>query len=265
MPLDIDIYLDRIGASEARKPSAENLAHLHRSHLLAVPFENLDMHLVEKKAIVLDEDAFFDKIVTRRRGGYCYELNGLFAALLRALGYDVTLLSGRAKISVGNFGPEFDHLTLLVRLDESWVVDVGFGDGFLTPLRLDDAGPQNDGLHDYRLDVRQKDHRLLLRRDERGEWWEQYLFNLVPRELTDFAEMNHHHQTSLSSHFTRGMVATRATPRGRVTVSNRRLIRTDGDRQTLEALATDGEVLAALQRELDLDPAKVGELRIPGA
>ena len=85
---------------------------MHRAHLLAVPFENLDIHL--GRPISLDQDALFGKIVTRRRGGFCYELNGLFALLLRELGFEVTLLSAGVARADGGFGPEFDHLTLLV-------------------------------------------------------------------------------------------------------------------------------------------------------
>ena len=81
--LDVERYLQRIDYSGPTVPTLETLSALHQAHLLAVPFENLDIHL--GRAIVLDEEALYDKIVERRRGGFCYELNGLFAALLRAL------------------------------------------------------------------------------------------------------------------------------------------------------------------------------------
>ena len=141
--MDIQAYLRRINYSGEQAPSAATLYELHRAHLLAVPFENLDIHL--GRPIVLDQDALFDKIVTRRRGGFCYELNGLFALLLRELGFEVTLLAAGVARADGGFGPEFDHLTLLVRAtslnpqSEVWLADVGFGDSFREPLRFVEA------------------------------------------------------------------------------------------------------------------------------
>src|SRR5215213_6707253 len=135
--MDVQAYLRRINYRGELAPTVATLRELHRAHLLAVPFENLDIHL--GRAILLDQDALFDKIVTRRRGGFCYELNGLFALLLRELGFEVTLLSAGVARAGGGFGPEFDHLTLLVKVPSaeamalylpsaSWLADVGFGD-----------------------------------------------------------------------------------------------------------------------------------------
>ena len=113
--MNIQAYLDRIDYHGPREPTAATLRALHMAHLLAVPFENLNIG--RGWPIVLDEDALFEKIVAGRRGGFCYELNGLFAALLRALGFEVTLLSAGVARAAGGFGPEFDHLTLLVTTD----------------------------------------------------------------------------------------------------------------------------------------------------
>src|SRR5215210_3696598 len=132
--MDLPAYLHRINYRGEQAPTAAALRDLHRAHLLAVPFENLDIHL--DRRILLDQDALFDKIVTRRRGGFCYELNGLFALLLRGLGFEVTLLSAGVARATGGFGPEFDHLTLLVKATSaeataldlqstSWLADVG--------------------------------------------------------------------------------------------------------------------------------------------
>src|SRR5215210_4041066 len=89
--VDTKAYLRRIGYSGPLDPCAETLRGLHRAHMLSVPFENLDIHL--ERVIVLDEDKLLSKVVGQRRGGFCYELNGAFAALLRALGFDVTMLA----------------------------------------------------------------------------------------------------------------------------------------------------------------------------
>src|SRR5215213_9389215 len=134
--MDIHDYLNRINYRGTLEPSVATLEALQRAHLLAVPFENLDIHL--GRPIVLDQAALFDKIVRRRRGGFCYELNGLFAALLSALRFDTKMLSASVANAKGEWGPEFDHMTLLVTLDKRWLVDVGFGDSFIEPLPLDD-------------------------------------------------------------------------------------------------------------------------------
>src|SRR5258708_22032942 len=122
--MNLAAYLTRIGYKGSLQVSAEALRQLHLAHVLAVPFENLDIHL--GRLSVLQEEAFCRKIVEERRGGFCYEQNGLFAAVLRDLGFPVTLLSAR----VGEGSPEFDHLTLLVPLEERWLADVGFGESF---------------------------------------------------------------------------------------------------------------------------------------
>src|ERR1043166_851204 len=144
--MDVARYLARIGYEGEVAPTAEVLRALHRRHLLSVPFENLDIH--RKRAIAIDDDAFFRKVVDERRGGFCYELNGAFGNLLRAIGFDVANVSARpGSAAIQSCGPEFDHLALIVPIDgERWLADVGFGDSFLEPLRVDERGDQ-DGFH----------------------------------------------------------------------------------------------------------------------
>ena len=130
--MDIEAYLDRIGYGGPRTPSLDTLRGLHRAHLLSVPFENLDVHA--RRPIILDRERLYDKIVRRRRGGFCYELNGLFAMLLGEMGFRVSLLSAGVARETGGFGPEFDHLALDVNLEGEWLADVGFGESIPGPL-----------------------------------------------------------------------------------------------------------------------------------
>ena len=244
--MDTNAYLERINYNGSLVPTAQSLRELQMAHLLAVPFENLSIHWEEP--IVLAEDALFEKVVERRRGGFCYELNGLFAALLRDLGFDVAMLSARVAKGEEGYTPAFDHMTLMVSLDERWLVDVGFGDTFRQPLRLDDREVQVQNGRAYL--VAPDDECLILKeRQPGGEWQAQYRFNLHPYQVTDYAERCHYHQTSPESHFRRGRVCTRATPEGRVTLSEMRFITTTLNGERRERLLRNEEEYATMLEE----------------
>ena len=221
--MDTQAYLQRINYTGSLEPTARTLRGLQLAHLLAVPFENLGIHSGEP--IILEDKALFDKIVVRRRGGFCYELNGLFASLLGALGFDIRMLSAQVANAEGEFGPEFDHMALLVTLEERWLVDVGFGDSFREPLRLDERGIQAQGEMAYRI-VPEGSHLILMQRENNAEWKAQYRFTLRPYNYADYEGMCRYHQTSTESHFTRKRICTLATPAGRITLSDMRMITT---------------------------------------
>jgi N-hydroxyarylamine O-acetyltransferase len=244
--LNIEAYLERINYHGQLVPTAETLRELQVAHLLAVPFENLSIHANEP--IVLEDDALFTKIVKQRRGGFCYEANGLFAALLRALGFDVRMLSAEVADGEGGFGPAFDHMTLMVSLKERWLVDVGFGDSFREPLLLDERSEQVQGSRAFRLDT-DGSHLILMQRDNGVEWKAQYRFTLQPYEYADYAEMCHYHQTSPQSHFTQARLCSRATIEGRVTLSEMRFIETSKKGGRQERILTSQEEYAAVLRE----------------
>ncbi len=244
--MDITAYLDRINYHGPLTPTAETLRELQVAHLLTVPFENLSIHA--KEPIALNDDALFEKIVRRRRGGFCYEANGLFAALLRALGFNVKMLSAGVANAEGGFGPDFDHMALMVTLAERWLVDVGFGDSFREPLLIDKRGDQRQGERAYRIDS-DGTHLILMRRDDAAgsEWKAQYRFTLQPYEYADYEEMCRYHQTSPQSHFTQGRICSRATPDGRVTLSEMRLIITGNGERRERALTNEDEYAATLR------------------
>lgn len=243
--VDVYAYLERIGMGGQAEPSADALRALHRAHLFAVPFENLDIHL--GRPIVLDPDALVRKVVADRRGGFCYELNGAFAELLEALGYRVERLAAGVMGDDG-FGPVFDHLLLRVEVrgdPEPWIVDVGFGEGFVDPLRLaiDAEQPQANGT--YRLEA-DGDDLMLTRRQGDGRPEPQYRFTLEPHALAEYAEMCRHHQTSPASHFTRQRVCSLATVDGRVTLSEHALIVTRDGERTIRKVPDDAAYRAVL-------------------
>jgi N-hydroxyarylamine O-acetyltransferase len=242
--MNVAAYLKRIEYSGQVTPSAETLRDIHRAHLFAVPFENLDIGW--KREIRIDQQAFLRKIVEHRRGGFCYELNGAFAALLQEIGFRLTLLSARVPCADGSDGPEFDHLTLGVDLGEPWVADVGFGDCFIDPLRLQIGVEQEQDAGVFRI-VEEADCLRLERRDMESGWRTEYLFSLTPRRLEEFSQMCHYHRTSPESPFTRKRVCSRATPDGRITLSEMKLITTRNGRRDELLLKSHEEWRVALR------------------
>lgn len=247
--LNVDSYLSRIHYCASREPDAETLRALHKAHMLAVPFENLDNHLGRR--IILDEEKVVHKIVDQRRGGICYELNGAFCGLLRAMGFSVSMLSAGVARDEGGFDPPYDHMALLVELEDRWLADVGFGDSFREPLLLDDRNEQLQGEDAYRLV--DADGYVIVERRKGDEWKPEYRFTLEPHQYSDFADMCHYHQTSPESIFTRRRACTRATEDGRITVSEMRLITTaHGEKQERE-LASHEEWRSALREHFGVE------------
>lgn len=235
--MDVAAYLRRIGYRGALDTTPQTLRALHYAHLLAVPFENLDV--VSGRTIALDEERLVHKIVDEGRGGFCYELNGAFACLLRALGFRVTLLSGRVPDHNHAPGPEFDHLALRVDCDGTvWLADVGFGECFLYPLPLRDGHEEAQHGIRYRLGTEGDEWQLTAKPSD-GDWHLLYQFTVIPRVLDDFAAMCDYHQTSPASPFTNRRLCSRATPDGRVTLSDSRLIVTDGAERHETVIADD--------------------------
>jgi N-hydroxyarylamine O-acetyltransferase len=236
---ELDAYLARIGAARPAGPDAAALRELQLRHLRALPFENLSIHLDEP--IVLDPAALLDKLVRRRRGGFCYELNGAFADLLSTIGFDVTLLAARVFGEDGP-GPPLAHLALRVDVDGDgpWLADVGFGRHSSYPLRLDPRDEQADPGGTFRI-AETADGDLDVIRDGQP----QYRLEPRPRSLADFEPTCWWQQTSPRSHFTRSPVCSLPTEDGRLTLSDRTLIRTTGKQREERTLSGDAEVLDA--------------------
>jgi N-hydroxyarylamine O-acetyltransferase len=227
-------YLDRIGASQPAEPTLDALAELALAHLYSVPFENLD--IASGRRLSIELEAIYDKVVTRRRGGFCYEVNGLFAWLLRELGYDVTLLAAEVP-DPPDGGPRHPraHLVLLVDLDGPWLVDVGWGEAYRRPFALRAGNEHTDPfLGSYLLE--ESDGRWQVREGRNGaDSRVAYRFELTPRELGDFAEACRWQETE-SPFFTRHRFCTIATPGGRTTLMDDRLIVSASGERTLRTV-----------------------------
>ena len=220
-------YLQRIQISKTEKVSYSFLSKLQKQHLSTIPFENLDIH--QGKKIVLEDERLYEKIVVRKRGGFCYELNGLFCWLLGSLGFSVSMVSSKVyRLAKDNFTPDFDHMVLLANLENTYLVDVGFGDTFRKPIALPD-GITDDISGKYRVQpFGSTPDTYILQKEENNIWQHVYCFTAHVRVISDFNEMCTFHQTSPESHFTQGIICTMATKSGRISLSDDFFTITDG-------------------------------------
>jgi N-hydroxyarylamine O-acetyltransferase len=251
--MEILLYLKRIGYVGPIEPDAETLQGLHLAHMFNVPFENLDIG--SGRPIRLTEEALWDKLIVQRRGGFCYELNGLFAWLLRQLGFEVTYLNARVYNRQGQLGIDFDHLALLVQIPGQsgrWLVDVGFGDSFNEPLDFDKRDEQVQGLRSYRVE-QAPDGFVIWQKNYDRSWQRQYFFDLQPHAFPEeYESACLYHQTSPRSSFTRGSIISRATAEGRISLEDGRLILTRNGQRTEQPIADKTEYATLLKQYFDL-------------
>ena len=218
--IDVDRYLARIGVETELAVDVLSLEILQRAHLSTVPFENLDV--VAGVDVPVDPNRAVDKIVTRKRGGWCFENNGAFAELLQALGFDVTRLGAAVLLDGPN--STIDHLTLEVRLDRPYLVDVGFGDSFIRPLELNSRRPQDGGTAVFEL-IDSAEGVTLTRHDADGVPEPQFRFKRVRRQMHEFEPATDHLQSDPDLHWSNKPFATRLLDGGpdRVTLLGDRL------------------------------------------
>ena len=252
--MNTSAYLERIHYTQPVEPDVESLQGLQLAHLRSVPFENLDIAL--KRPIRLDERSLWDKIITHHRGGFCYELNGLFARLLKQIGFEVTHLNARDYHAEDNtFGIDFDHLTLMVRVPGNstrWLVDVGWGDTFACPLNIDSPDWQAQGVRAYQLEPFKGGYQLW-QKDGGGKLERQYYFDLTAHQFpAEYEAACLYHQTSSESPFTRGNIISKATPEGRISLESSRLIITQTGQRTERLLDTEDQYDVLLKEHFEI-------------
>ncbi len=227
MSFDRSIYLDRIAYRGPLTPSLDTLQQLQKQHLLTVPFENLDIH--RNETIVLQKERIFRKIVGYQRGGFCYELNGLFYELLSSLGFNARRISARTRGADNTLGKEHDHLAIIVTIGEQeYLTDVGFGEFTFGPLLLSEGPEQLDERGVFRIIPYDEDY-LQVQKQNGEEWAIEYAFTTQARSWDEFAGMCHYHQTDPASHFTKKKMITRPTENGRITLTADQLKITSGE------------------------------------
>ena len=249
--IEVEPYLERIGLN-LQKPSLKYLKELQRSHLLSIPFENLDIHYGSK--IILDYQKVYNKIVVRKRGGFCYELNGLFYHLLSNLGFDCYVIAAEVfNEEKQQFGKPFDHMAIIVALEnQSWLVDVGFGDGPVSPIKVNVGEVQMDYVRYWKIDNDPDENMILKVSNDTQYFKSKYLFTAQEKQLIQFFEMCEYQQTAIESPFTQKKLITILTKEGRVTLTDRKLkISTYGDIEEFAILHED-EFLSKLEHHFQI-------------
>lgn len=239
--MNIKDYLARLNYSKSVQADAPTLHGLQLAHMRTIPFENLDIGLGRR--INLDLPSLWQKIIVDRRGGFCYELNGLFAWLLQEIGFEVTYLNARDyHEKTDSFGIDFDHLTLLVKAPHEstrWLADVGWGDTFFQPLDIDNPNEQVQGLRGYWVKPF-KDGYIIWQRNYDGSQERHYYFDLVPHKFPDeYLDTCDYHQTSPKSIFTQRRIMSRLTEDGRISLERDALIVTKNGNRTITEISEE--------------------------
>lgn len=272
-------YLARIGLSAPPPATPEGLAQLQQAHRQAITFENLDIML--GRGVAIGSDAVFGKLVTRRRGGYCFEQNRLFADMLAELGLPSRPLLARVLLgpAAGEVPPRTHTLLMLEIGGERWIADAGFGGSYVPPLRLADGSEAETGdgaRHRLRpigaagtvpgewLLERAGQHVATDgRAAAHGEWQAQYAFNLTPAEQSDLEQANHWTATRPATRFTTLHVVSIALPGGFVAMTDRQLSLAWGDEAERREIADVADYRITLRERFALDLGEDEISRLP--
>jgi len=260
-PFDLSAYLERIGFLGELEPTLATLMSVHRAHLAAIPFENIDVRL--GRPIGLDLLSLQAKLVAGLRGGYCFEQNTLFAAALDALGFEVATLEARVRPPGATATLPRTHMVLQAIVNgQAWLADVGFGgDGPLDPVLLDGTLCETlDG--SYRID-REHESTLVLRRSWRGSWRDLYAFSEIPALPVDFEMANYFTSTHPQSRFVRTLTVQRSRPEQRQILRGRIYTVRRGTRE-VEREISPSELPALLAQEFGLSISPEDAVRALG-
>lgn len=248
--MDATSYLKRFNAYPIEERFLQDLARLQSLHMQHIPFENLDV--IRKVPIYLNLESIYEKIVNQRRGGYCYELNGLFHWLLQELGFDAKLVSATVLKPDGTAAKADTHAAILVELDAPYLLDVGFGDSTISPIPL---GGERHTDHSGTYKIEAYDETLYnLIREEDGKERILYRFGTEEKQLSNFHEGCVFNQVSEESSFTHDDLVTRATDDGRITLSGLQLTRSEnGEKHKTELSAEEKKKILKSEFGIELN------------
>ncbi|MBS0606742.1 MAG: arylamine N-acetyltransferase [Verrucomicrobia bacterium] len=245
---EISAFLQRIEFSDRIAINSQTLKLLHAAFIAKIPFETLDIFSGKRFSLSLPD--LYDKIVARHRGGYCYELNGFFFHVLQKIGFEVSLYCARLYDHQQMEVAASQHMVLAVKLEGLWLVDVGYGNGFIYPLLLDSPEPQQQGHRTFRaLD---RDGSYLIQEMEGKEWTSWYVFTREPKTVADFEERNHFHQTSERSVFFKKRICMIAHGDERIELVGNALTRRTSSEHHLSMVQED-DIPLLLKNEFDIE------------
>jgi len=249
--MNVERYLKRLGISGKIFPDIEHLQILQQRHLFKVPFENIDIY--HGIPVEYSLESFYRKIVGRERGGYCYELNGLFQWMLTCLGYNAALVSALV-MGKTDFISEFEHEAIIVNVEGSkWLVDAGFGNSSLLPIQLIPGKIQNDGFADYRLvDDIIIDGKICMALEKRHHGIHSfvplYYFTLERRMFDYFMIMHEYQEVVPAAYYKQNLICSLPTQNGRISIVNNRLIETKDGAKKLSAIKNTEDRLKLLRK-----------------
>ena len=224
--MDTKQYLERIKYVGLLNPTFEVLSELQLTHLMNVPFENLDIHNKTK----IDLKNLFDKIVTRKRGGFCYELNGLFYELLKEIGFTVKLISARVYDKKKEYSAEFDHMAIVASIEnDNYLVDAGFGEFAFSPIKIELNKDTIDPRGIFRIEIFDENYKTVKKKNAEENFIPEYIFSEKERQLEEFYARCYYHQTSNESHFTQNRICSLPTKDGRITLTGNTLKITENE------------------------------------
>ena len=261
--LDLQAYLRRIGYQGAVEPTRRVLEALHLAHATHIPFENLDILL--GRPIALDLASLQSKLVARSRGGYCFEHNLLFAAVLREFGFEPTLLAARVRFRTTAVLPR-THMLLLVEGEGSrWLADVGFGgEGLLLPVPFGNGEEARHYAWTYRVIEEAGAGTWILQSRRNDAWMDLYAFTLEPQQSIDYEIANHYMSTHPDSRFVQTLTVQLPGKQRRMILRNRDLIEDRGDTILERRIESDEEFVSALQEYFGLDMPEEDCIAIAG-
>lgn len=254
--MNIDAYLGRIGLAHRPAPTLEGLTTLHRAHLRAIPYENFDVQL--GRPVMTAIPAIYDKIVTRRRGGWCYEMNGILGWALGELGFKVTRATGAVMRAAIGAKADANHLVLRVDLAQgTYLADVGFGDGPIDPIKVVE-GPFESGGFTFGIEKADKPWWRLKHHPKGGA--PSFDFNLAPADENQLSAVCHILQTSEESPFVQNAVAQRHTEDGVLILRGRTVRRLTPTGQEDWLIGDANELVETLARDFGLDLPEAASL-----
>jgi N-hydroxyarylamine O-acetyltransferase len=249
MAIDLSTYAERIGFGGELRPSAECLRELHLAHATHVPFENIEVLM--RRPMPLDIDSLWRKLVVERRGGYCYEQNSLFAAVLEKVGFAVRRLAARVRMGAAGVRPR-THMLLMVEADgRQWLCDVGFGgEALLCPVAWVPGEASVQFAWKYR--IVEEGPGYVLQTWRADGWVDLYDFTMEEQHAADYEMANYYTSTHPDSFFRKQLMVHLPGPEVRVTLVNRRVIERRPEGASEVVLADNAAVLDALAARFGL-------------